>query len=191
MKNGDRFAWLELENERVLIFDRSIGRFILSDKRGDVNAFLMTAESFTTITDEINKLFGTATPIILQKAGYGAGRSAAKHLVLSDDISTAVKTIFNSVSRWGFGSYELLEFDPENKFIRFRLHNCVFAVPRNSPNFLNSMQYLIGFYKGYFSIMFGIEVDCKETKCLSLGDEYCEFEVKKPVISGSAEWMLE
>ena len=183
MKKEERFVWFELETGRTLIFDRNAGRFVVSDKNGESSAFLIATESFTGLVEELNKIFGTAAPVILQKAGYGAGKRAAKHVTLSKDIATAITTIFNSVSRWGFGRYELLKFDPENKYVRFKLYNCVFAMPSDVHNHSDSMQYLIGFYSGYFSTLFGREVYCKQIKSLSLGDKYCEFEVK-PEVAG-------
>ena len=183
MKKEERFVWFELETGRTLIFDRNAGRFVVSDKNGESSAFLIATESFTGLIEELRKIFGTAAPVILQKAGYGAGKMSAKHTILSNDIPNAVKTIFNSVSRWGFGRYELVEFDPENKYVRFKLHDCVFSISRDVHGYSDSMNYLTGFYSGYFSALFKREVYCKQIKSLSLSDKYYEFEVKPEVIS--------
>jgi len=68
-------------------------------------------------------------------------------------------------------------FKPESAYVRFRLENCAFA-RENDPE-ERTMYWIRGFFKGFFSEIFGVEVECKETTCMSRGDKYCTLELSR------------
>jgi predicted hydrocarbon binding protein len=39
--------------------------------------------------------------------------------------------------------------------------------------------YIRGVLDGFFSSLFKVEMEAKETKCIAKGDPYCEFEIKE------------
>lgn len=174
---------LNFDSNRYLGFDKESGRLFISDDDGEYDVFIVSVITFFGIVEEFVSIFGSGATAILQKAGEGAGRRSAKHLLLSDDKVRTVKSLFNSISRWGFGRYELVELDEEKPYVLFKLHNCVFAKPTDAPHNEHSMQYIQGFYYGYFSEFFKKDIRCLELKCISLGDAYCEFEIRPANIS--------
>lgn len=181
-KLGDIVGWKNTEKKNVLTirpdveiyFDAKTGVYTLANRDHFYDVVLVPISNLSHITIEMVKLFGSAATIMLQKTGEIAGRQSAKALHGSDS-ETKVKRIFSSISKWGFGRYELISFDP-NKCIRFRLQNNMKMLTEEKSE-LYKHHYLIGFYSGYFSTAFGKQFSCEERVCMNFNDKYCEFEL--------------
>jgi len=158
-----------------LYFDEKSGTYNLVDGNALHDAVLIPCSTMSHIQMELLKTFGTAGAVILQKIGETAGAQSAKGVLNNADKEAELRKIFSSTSKWGFGKYELLAFDPD-KYIRIRLkNNLKMAVDENSV--LYKHHYLIGFYRGYFTTVFGKNFSCEERLCVNLNYKYCEFEL--------------
>ena len=173
-KSGDT-SKLDLGLQRVLVFDSQRGRLVASDGGGEHDVLAIPMEAFFGFVDNLFEMFQSGASVILEKAGEGAGRASAKH-VLTQESAKMVCDVFNRASRWGHGRYEMIKFDQAAHHVRLRLHECVFA--RESDKEQMSMWYLRGYLRGYFTAFFRDDsIACIELKCISLGGKYCEFEI--------------
>lgn len=176
---------LTIRNDSYIRFDKDTGHYTLTNKSVFHDVIIISVPSFLKLENELNTVFGAAGENLLQMIGEVAGGESAKRIAHVENLEEDVRTVFNSVSKWGFGKYELVELDPDG-YVKFKLHDNPLYVHKDKPNIGSTAQtkisnhyFLIGFYKGYFSMIFNGTALCKETKCMNNGDEFCEFEIKK------------
>jgi predicted hydrocarbon binding protein len=83
----------------------------------------------------------------------------------------------NTISLAGWGSVEIINFDEKNKRAIVRLNESEFA-----RNYGNSKEPVDDVFRAYCAatgtIIFKIDIDVVEIKCLSMGNNTCEFIVK-------------
>lgn len=183
MKKNDET--LAIRKDSYIRFDKDTGHYTLTNKSVFHDVIIISVPAFLKLENELNAIFGAAGENILQIIGEAAGGESAKRLAHVENTEEDVRTVFNSVSKWGFGKYELVELDPDG-YVKFKLHNNPLFISQDKPNLgltaqtkINNHNFLIGFYNGYFSMIFNGTTLCKETKCMNNGDEFCEFEIKK------------
>jgi hypothetical protein len=175
----------QLHGKNYLVFDEESGRITAvydnDNKIGD-DCFLMPIEAYYGLTDELFRIFGTDSWLILQKAGEGAGRVSAKSFQNTDlnEIATAIRIGFNGFSRWGFGMYKLKELDIKNKHMVFELHRPIFEYHGDNSQykkFVEEQHFLLGFYTGFFSSLFGNKMRCLCSRINDDAKTYYKFEV--------------
>ena len=176
---------LTIRNDSYIRFDKDTGNYTLTNKSVFHDVIIISVPAFLKLENELTTIFGAAGENILQIIGEAAGGESAKRISYVGNTEEDVRIIFNSVSKWGFGKYELVELDPDG-YVKFKLHNNPLFVSQDKSNLGLTAQtktcnhyFLIGFYKGYFSMIFNGTTLCTETKCINNGDEFCEFEIKK------------
>lgn len=176
---------LTIRNDSYIRFNKDTGHYILTNKSVFHDVIIISVPAFLKLENELTSIFGAAGENILQIIGEAAGGESAKRIAHVENIEADVRTIFNSVSKWGFGKYELVELEPDG-YMKFKLHNNPLFVSQDKSNLgltaqtkISNHYFLIGFYKGYFSMIFNGTTVCKETKCVNNGDKFCEFEIKK------------
>lgn len=181
--NDDNVEILTIRKDSNLRFDRNLGNYTLTNKRVFHDAIIISVPSFLKLESELFKMFGSSAPTILQIVGEAAGGESAKRITNVDDIKEDIKTVFNGVSKWGFGRYELVDFKFEDGYIKFKLYNnpLIFhgmkPISHEQPEIKNH-HFLIGFYNGYFGMLFNKMIVCNETACMNRGETFCEFEIK-------------
>lgn len=143
--------------------------------------FLMSVDTFAMMQEAIKETFGTGFAVVMLRIGEGAGKSTASYYGRETDMKKKIavtKEVFSTPSEWGWGSFDL-EITEEPPFVRLRHYNSAFArlcylqgeskAPQN--------HFAVGFFKAYFSTLFGKEVTCVKNKCVTRGEEYCEYEL--------------
>lgn len=177
---------LTIRKDAYLTFDKELGHYVLTNKRIFHDAIIVSIPSFLRLERELFRLFGSVAASLLQITGEAAGGESGKRLTNVEHMEDDIRSVFNSVSKWGFGKYELTDLDMKLGYLKFKLHNNPFAVPMNKESSgstdqvkIDSHHFLIGFYGGYFHTLFKAQVSCKETRCMNRGDAFCEFEVRK------------
>jgi len=77
----------------------------------------------------------------------------------------------------GYGIPEILELREDPPYLRVRVYQCIECElgGRATRPFSH---YVRGILAGYASEIFKQELFAMENRCLTLGDPYCEFEVK-------------
>lgn len=172
-----------LYGENYLLFDEETGRIAVTyDNKTIDYCFLMSIEAFYGLTEERFQMFGNDYCLIQQKGGEGAGCVSARSFqgIDPEQLAEAIKIGFNGVSRWGFGRYELKELDIQNWHVIFNLHDSVFEYHGNNnqyTRFVEEPHYLIGFYKGFFSVLFGKKMRCTCSRVINSGKAHYKFEL--------------
>jgi predicted hydrocarbon binding protein len=90
------------------------------------------------------------------------------------------KLIQGLVEIWSWmscGRPEVTKTDFKRNKFTFRLHNSVIAKPYIGRGEM-MCDYFAGVIAGGFSSLLGVELKCKEVKCIAKGDEFCEFEIE-------------
>ena len=176
---------LKIRNDCYIRFDKDTGNYTLTNKSVFHDVIIMSVPAFLKLSDELFSIFGSAGENILQIIGEAAGGESAKRISHVENIERDIRIIFNSISKWGFGKYELVELDPDG-YMKFKLHNNPLFVSQDKSNLgltaqtkTSNHHFLIGFYKGYCSMIFNGATLCTEIKCINNGDKFCEFEIKK------------
>lgn len=170
----------ELDRINITV-DKKLGRIISSYSDRSDECILLTISAFYELVIELYKMFGDDYWLIMQKAGEGAGRISAKSFpTIEHEKIEPIRSAFNDVSRWGFGRYELKEIDIKNGIVIFELHDSVFEYGVNHKEYLklaNEQHFLIGFYKGLFSTLFGKKVNCTCSLHTDKEKRYYKFKV--------------
>lgn len=83
------------------------------------------------------------------------------------------------VSFAGWGKLELIKVAPEEKSVIVRYNDPLFAKEYGKSRYPVDFM-AVGFTAGGVSANFGTDVDALETKCVAIGDPYCEVEVGTP-----------
>lgn len=177
---------LVIRKDSYMTFDEKTGNYTLTNKSVFHDVIIISIPSFLKLERELFNIFGSGAADILKLSGEAAGGESAKRITHVENLEDDVRTIFNSVSKWGFGKYELVDLDLDAGHVKFKLHNNPLVIHNEKSGsgsmdqaVTNNHHFLIGFYGGYFHMIFDGQVVCKETKCMNTGDAFCEFEVKK------------
>lgn len=173
---------LQIREDAYVTFNKDLGNYIITNKRVFHEAIIFSTPSFLTLQKELYGMFGEAASKILELTGESAGSEAGKRIVHVTNLEEDIKKIYNGVSKWGFGRYELVELDLSKIHLQFNLHNNPLGIIEGEDladrSKIIGHHFLVGFYKGYFHRVLGKEVTCKETLCINKGDRFCQFEIR-------------
>lgn len=91
-----------------------------------------------------------------------------------DTIKEQAKWGENVFTLAGFGKMEVVSWDVQKKEMIYRVYDS--TVAKMYGNVGRAVDHIPrGWFAGASSVFFKTDVDCVETKCLSKGDEFCEF----------------
>ena len=143
-------------------------------------AMAFRRENVVDMFERMKKVFGTGANVILYELGVASGESDARALEASvgKDLTMALLVdlgFLYAAEGWGLPDVQELSLDPFKATTRF--HDCFECAHQksSSPN----SQYLRGHLVGLAGTLLGKKFTCEETKCLFMGDEYCEFVMKE------------
>lgn len=116
----------------------------------------------------------------LFQGGYQGGYLSAKKFkeqqTLSD--SETIKFMMTMGAEIGWGSFQLLEYDLENRKLHIRVKNSAFAQAYGDAT--EGVCHLIsGVLSGLATVLFGRNCVASETECLAKGDRHCVFHVSE------------
>lgn len=170
---------MEIGLKKEIEFDR---------KKGEMRFFRMRHiiinEKFLS---ELLKEFESYEGLIAKAKIYRACKKAAKEYydellsksAISDIIgkfhwgrNELVRQIQPLWSDYGFGVIENITFEKE--IVKFRVRNNLFA-RTHQPSPVPVCYFTQGFFAGMISEIYEKDYDCVETKCIAIGDAYCEF----------------
>ena len=135
---------------------------------------------------EFEKIIGPATKTIMIRASresviktmvnsYGHLFTKYAHILSKKILMGYLAPL---VSKRGWGIMEIMEFDKKNSFAKVRLYNSNNAIGYKDS--LKPVCYVFsGVVEAVAEIVFNKKMSCRETKCIAMGDNYCEFEVHK------------
>lgn len=150
--------------------------FPITWNNGD-RAVLMRVEGLRAMLDAIKTADPNGGEASIYAQGFSYGDAAWENLFgihkprardgLAEMLSIYVAT--------GWGKIELTDINPPRMTAKVRLREGFECVGLSTGK--KESHFIRGHFAGAFSSYFGKVVKAKETKCLSSGDPYCEFEI--------------
>jgi len=166
----------------------------LSPERGEATGpfmglqkrvIIMTPEAFVDMMKVLNATFSTAGFTMVHMMGQEKGRrdaSRGTEALREQGILFSKRQILENVIHQnrvtGWGAPNLQKYDEGNGDVTIRVENNPLAIAWGKSE-KSACWYLSGYWKGVVSEALEQESLCSETKCMSKGDPYCEFEIKK------------
>lgn len=159
--------------------------FIIDDRHfplfsGGVRAVVFRQFIVEGLLKRLREQYGSAFDIILYHQGFETGRVTYKYFKENyclDSIEEFIKA--DTAIAKAVGWYELIieKIDLKNREAEVILKDsfeCVMFRDSKTPK----SSFTRGFLAGLFTEIFGVKAQAYETKCIAMGDLYCEFQVK-------------
>jgi len=150
--------------------------FPLTWNSGD-HAVLMRTTSLRTMFDAVIAADPTDGERILYAQGFSYSLATYERLfsMYRPKTKEGLEQMLNIYSATGWGRLELSDFDPERKRAKLKLVEGFECEGMNTGK--PESNFVRGHLAGLLSTFFGSEVKSVETRCISKGDRYCEFEI--------------
>jgi len=123
----------------------------------------------------------TTVQTIFWYAGHEVGSSIKtvyEKTFAAKDVDSILALFETQLALLGWSLVEIVKLDEEKRSITLRLFDnweCGMFKGSSKPQ----SHLFRGLLEGFFSSLFGVEMEAKETKCIAKGDPYCEFEIKE------------
>jgi predicted hydrocarbon binding protein len=147
---------------------------------GNVRTAILPASGLFSMVSRIIRIFGEAVALgIIYEVGMEFGKAyyleVKKMLGLGDPLSLSTSELCKLLTSLGFGKFEFISGSLESPFIVLRLSNPSVVMPDSK---ITGCHLIRGFLAGLLTRIFRVELYVLETRCISKGDQYCEFEVR-------------
>ncbi len=150
---------------------------------GPHRAVILCEPALRGLLIEFRRRLGSGGEAMLYHIGREMGAEMTRHILRSEeelgDISLRGKFALGGVllRTLGYGIPEEVEFREDPPYLKVRIYNCIECELSGSAN-RSFSHFIRGIIAGYASRLFNREMFAEETRCLAMGDPYCEFEVK-------------
>lgn len=144
----------------------------------EVRYLMIRPETLATFQKAIEEEIGEKASQILFESGFQGGSLSSKRYreVFGFSDEEIVRFMMEMGSQIGWGRFELERFDSAKKRFVVKVYHSPFAEAYgSSPKPVCHM--IRGVLGGIASVVFGREVEPKESSCLAMGDGCCRFEV--------------
>jgi len=143
----------------------------------------MTKESFQNMLSSMEQMFGTGASVIAFKEGSAQGSRYALGLrsIIRGDIRRFIGELAKLYAATGVGVAEFVEMNLDDPRFVIRVTDSIECQGRRSDK--RNSQWIRGHLSGAASSALDVPMECKETKCVSVGDPYCEFELSRAKVA--------
>jgi predicted hydrocarbon binding protein len=140
---------------------------------------LMTKESFQSMLSAMDQMFGSGASVIAYKEGLEQGSRYALGLrsIIRGDIRRFIAELAKLYGATGVGVAEFVEMNLDDLHFVVRITDSIECQGKESEK--HNSQWIRGHLSGAASSALDVPMECKETRCASVGDPYCEFELSK------------
>ena len=181
------FMALDFVNKVEIIRPKFKG-FIIDDVSfpvmlGGRRAIILSGSALKGILIEFRKRLGTGGEAMLYHIGREVGVEGARDInqnaerIGVKDLRDKLEIGMLLLQCLGYAIPEMVEFSEEPPYLKIRLQNsieCELGRGAGKP----FSHYVRGMITGYTSEIFQRDLLAEETRCIAMGDPYCEFEVK-------------
>jgi predicted hydrocarbon binding protein len=140
---------------------------------------LMTKESFQSMLSAMDEMFGSGASVIAFKQGSAQGSKYASGLrtIIQGDIRKFIGELAKLYAATGMGVAEFVVMNLELPHFVVRVADSIECRGKESEK--HNSQWIRGHLSGAASVALDVHMECKETRCVSVGDPYCEFELSR------------
>jgi predicted hydrocarbon binding protein len=140
---------------------------------------LISQEALQRMIGAMGEQFGSGGSVISYQEGVAIGSRWVAQLrsVFHGDLRTLIPEAIKLYSAMGIGRAEFIVASFDSLQFVLRLHHNIECEGKRTekPN----SQWIRGHLAGAAMAAFDAQLVCTETKCIAVGDPYCEFELKK------------
>ena len=154
-------------------FDAQKG--VIKDKVTGERCIIITRARIEEICLRLSEIFQSGAKVIIFEAGKAAGKRFLEETpdITKVDKQLFLKTISQRFTDAGLGKIEIVEFDPEQAEVKFRIWNNFFAeIGCEKPMYRSCIE---GFVSGVYEQIMNKTPKIQKTKCVTYGDPYCEW----------------
>ena len=165
----------------------------LDDRSGEAKAhmgadtkrmLLIASDAFIKMMETLD-VFGSAGSTIIYMMGQGKGRydvlNEIERLRLRGSSFTKRQALDNVLTQnrmTGWGASRILNYDKKRETLTILLENNPLAATLNTKDIAGVVcNFHRGYWIGVVSEILEKQVNCTETRCISKGDSYCEFQI--------------
>ena len=140
---------------------------------------LMTQESFQSMLSAMEQMFGSGASVIAFNEGSAQGSKYALGLraLIRGDIRKFVVELAKLYSATGVGVAEFVEMNLDDLHFIVRIADSIECQGKHADK--HNSQWIRGHLAGAASSALDAQMECTETRCVAVGDTYCQFEVSK------------
>jgi len=162
-------------------------------------AMVMSRKTFRDMLDRLLAVFGSGGRAIIYELGLASGIEDYKHFVRifgNKDLIRRIPDLVSLYTAYGWGRAEkaggtrpAFSVRPFRGIVRLYDSFECSGISAKTPN----SDFLRGHLEGFAQTLTGETIKCKETKCISTGDAYCQFDCREEVVSPDtpAPWKSE
>ncbi|KYH39318.1 MAG: hypothetical protein AYL28_000930 [Candidatus Bathyarchaeota archaeon B23] len=151
---------------------------------GPHRAIILPEPALKGFLIDFRERLGSGGEAMLYHLGREVGAESARHIneaaesigvtSLDDKFNIGTK-VFMSL---GYGILEILEFSEEPPYLKARVYNSIECeLGRGSRRPFS--HYVRGLIDGFSSYILNRDMFAEETRCIAMGDPYCQFEVRE------------
>ena len=176
LDEADFIRELNVAGGEDFVFDNIY--FPIVTTSGD-RTLLFSRDSFQKMISTMNEMYGTGGELISFQEGMAtaARMTRAMLTVFKQEPDAFIRAAIRQYNATGVGQCELVSADYAKLAFTFRMwHNieCE-GLKTKKPN----SQFVRGHLCGGAATVLKVPMKCIETKCVAVGDPYCQFEVSK------------
>jgi len=144
---------------------------------------VMSIGGMNSVFDHMVRVFGTGGESILYGEGHSLGLANGRYLkeyLGNGLVKNSLDDLAGLYSSFGWGVVDVME-DGHGTTVTARVHDCFECASAEGAE--TRCNFFLGHFKGTVSMLFGMEFAGNETRCRRRGNEFCEFELRRPVSS--------
>jgi len=149
---------------------------------GGDREIIIGAQFMQAMMRKLKDEFQSASDVFLYREGMAFGELAeARYIKLlgKERLLKSLKYVFQELySAFGWAKAELISANIEQHTATVRLYEN-FECPKGHANKASS-HFIRGFLNGTLSVLMDVKTSTKEVRCVTMGDEFCEFLVTGP-----------
>jgi predicted hydrocarbon binding protein len=161
------------------IFELDLLEGTITSKLTKSRGFVFAANAWAQIRDDIEAVYLSGGPTILERMGFTFGKSLVKTEQRSNtEQAVLFENLADLAGSTGWGKLTLSAGDPTSDQARFRIKNCVFCSEirgRSRP----VCEFMAGVIRGAADELFGGQHKVTEEVCAAMGDDACDFLLEK------------
>lgn len=139
---------------------------------------LMRQRSFAKMLRGIRETFGSGGEVIQYREGYEIGEALGEeftHILPKYFKDEHLDQILSLYGAFGWAKTEIVRNDVSTLRILIRMRDSMECVEAKSAEPYS--HFIRGHLCGMLTSIFGTDLKCSETKCVAVGDQYCEYAI--------------
>ena len=141
---------------------------------------VMSVSGMNSVFHQVVSVFGSGGESILYGQGYSLGQANGrflKELLGNGLVKHNLDDLAGLYSSFGWGVVEML-YDRHGVDVTGRVHDCFECAFAGAVE--TRCNFFLGHFKGIVSALRGVDLAGSETRCMKCGNEFCEFELRRP-----------